>query len=277
MPAFFLITGILSDDRKIVQKSFLEFGKKKAKRLLLPYVVFEVVGGLWQMLLLGTQSVNLTGIVYGIFTIHCHVGADWFLPTLFFAELLFYWILKIKSKKIRLLIALCALIVAFGAQDVNYFVANCRRISVSLAFIILGMCSRELLSKKSLPLLLCSMIGVVLIAYFNKTVGIAMRQFNNPILFVAGGLFGTYALLYISEYTSNHKRISVLLEQIGRASLPIMGTHQNVLIPFNLLFGDWTSYAVKLSILAITAVVEYGTICFTKRFLPSWVGEKRSV
>ena len=41
----------------------------------------------------------LKAIIYGIFTIHCHIGADWFLPTLFLAEILFYFFAKRVDRK----------------------------------------------------------------------------------------------------------------------------------------------------------------------------------
>ena len=53
-----------------------------------------------------------------------------------------------------------------------------------------------------------------------------------------------------------------------------MGTHQNVLIPFNVFLGNWMSFSVKFAILALTAVIEVPAFYFCKKYLPSWVGEK---
>ena len=91
MPAFFIISGMLMKKEKFDNLSLRVIFVKRVKRLLLPYVVFEVIGGLLQMCLFGTEAVTLKAIIYGIFTIHCHIGADWFLPTLFLAEILFYF------------------------------------------------------------------------------------------------------------------------------------------------------------------------------------------
>ena len=62
MPAFFIISGFLANEAKLIDQKFWGYVKKRAIRLLIPYVVFEVLGGLWQMLIMGSHAVNLTGI-----------------------------------------------------------------------------------------------------------------------------------------------------------------------------------------------------------------------
>lgn len=94
MPAFFIISGVLMNPKKLKNQTFTSFVNRKIKRLIIPYVLFEIVGGILQMFLYGIDEVNPVGILYGILTMHCHIGADWFLPTLFFAEMLFFIIVK---------------------------------------------------------------------------------------------------------------------------------------------------------------------------------------
>lgn len=95
MPAFFIISGLLTNVNKWKNQSLGDFIKRKIKRLIIPYILFEIIGGIIQIFLYGFAAVNPVGILYGIVTIHCSVGADWFLPTLFFAELLMLFCTKI--------------------------------------------------------------------------------------------------------------------------------------------------------------------------------------
>ena len=276
MPAFFIISGFLTNEAKLREQKFSDYVKKRAIRLLVPYVVFEVLGGIWQMLVMGSDAVNLTGIIYRILTVHCHVGADWFLIALFVSEVFLYWTVKCDNRIWYYILITAAFLTAFYLPEYNWLMANLRRVAASFAFILTGLCCKRFFAHRSLLLFMLCAAGLVLGAYINTgTASIALRLFQNPILFVCCGIWGTYAVFYVSQLISKHKHAARFLEQCGRASLIIMGTHQNVLVPFNVFLGNWMSFSVKFTILALTAVIEVPAICFCKKFLPSWVGEKK--
>ena len=111
MPAFFIISGILINPEKLKKHTFTSFVSRKIKRLIIPYVLFEIVGGILQMFLYGIDEVNLVGILYGILTMHCHIGADWFLPTLFFDEVIFFFIVKKTGQKVAFFIMVISFII----------------------------------------------------------------------------------------------------------------------------------------------------------------------
>ena len=96
IPAFFIISGILINPNRLQNLSFKEFVSRRIKRLIIPYILFELIGGIFQIFLYGSDKISFVGILYGLFTMHCNIGADWFLPTLFVAELLFYIMIKKK-------------------------------------------------------------------------------------------------------------------------------------------------------------------------------------
>lgn len=276
MPAFFIISGFLANEAKLIDQKFWGYVKKRAIRLLIPYVVFEVLGGLWQMLIMGSHAVNLTGIIYSILTVHCHVGADWFLIALFVSEILLYWTVKVKNHIWYLVVITAAFLTAFYLPEHNWLMANIRRVAASFAFILIGMYVKKLFTYESGIMFVLASVGLVAGAFINTgTASIALRLFQNPILFVCCGICGTYAVFYVSKRITKYKYAAGFLEQCGRASLIIMGTHQNVLIPFNVFLGNWMSFSVKAAVLALTAIVEIPTIYLCKKFLPSWVGEKK--
>ena len=276
MPAFFIISGILSHEAKYSHVKFGEFLRKRFVRLIIPYITFEIIGGLWQMLLLGIDAVNIVGIVSGIFTVRCHVGADWFLVTLFFAEIITYWLSKSGNKKLYMIVIVISFLIAFFLPEKNYILGNCRRICVSLSYILMGICFKQFFLIDSKLLFVLSSIGLVAFAAINNvTTSIAMRSFGDPILFILCGIAGTYSTIFLSKQISKFDRLCKPFIQCGKASLVIMGTHQNVLIPFNIMFGNWTSVSIKLSILIITIAVEVPLIMICKKILPSWVGEQQ--
>ena len=276
MPAFFIISGFLTDEAKLRNQKFGAYMKKRAIRLLVPYVVFELLGGCWQMLLLGDNAANFAGIISRIVTVHCLVGADWFLIAMFISEGLLYWTVKIKKHIWYWVLIVLSFLIAFYLPELNWLMANLRRIAASFAFILIGICGKKLFAYESRTMFALSVVGLVVGASINTgTASIALRLFQNPILFVCCGFWGTYAVFYFSKCISRYKPVAGFLEQCGRASLVIMGTHQNILIPFDVLLGNWTALPIKIAILAITIIVELPIILICKKTLPSWVGEKK--
>lgn len=260
MPAFFVISGILI---KPEARRFPEFAKRRAKRLLIPYVLFELMGGFLQMLLLGTEEVNLTGILYGILTLHCHTGADWFLPTLFAAELLCFISIQYAGQKPTALLALLGFVLAFAIPDWNYPVAVVRRILVAYGFITAGFLFKRFFTAKSGPVLLVDIIGIVLISCCNGVVDLSVRSFHNPVLYVLGGIAGTCFVLNFSQYLPG--KLEQVFAYIGQNSLTIMGTHQHVLTAANVIYGSVYPISMQLLLLSLIAVYELVIIKLSRR------------
>lgn len=256
MPAFFIISGILVKPENLRKQSFGNFLKQRTKRLLIPYVLFELIGGIIQMFLFGCDKVNFVGILYGIVTLHCHTGADWFLPTLFFAELLFWLCVKKSGQKLTFFIAALSFAAAFIVQDANYFVAIVRRILVALSFKAIGFNFRKTFIKKSAVGIVISAVLVVCISYYNGVVDLSMRMFNNPVLYVAGGIVGAYFVLDLSQYLFGC--IEKILAAAGRNSLLIMGTHQHIMVLTNVICGS--VYPIEIQLLLIPIITLYELI-----------------
>lgn len=270
MPAFFIINGMLTKAEKIQKTPVKQFLLNRSYRLLIPYVFFEIMGGLWQMLFMGRGSVNLRGILYGIFTIHCHVGADWFLPTIFFAEIGLFLLVKICSKKYFLLVSGICFMVAFLLTDITYLVACCRRILIALSFILIGFSCKKLFMKKNIAVGVVSGLLTISIAYMNGIVDLSARQFGNPLLYILGSLIGTYYVLSVSQCLFG--TLAKLLGRIGRSSLTIMGTHQNLQVLFNVFCGS--VYPLPLQILVCFATIPYEILMVNlcEKFVPFLVG-----
>lgn len=89
MPAFFLLTGMLADETRWKHRSLTELLKSRCRTLLVPYLFFELLAVFWKHFVLHT--VTLGEGLYRMVTLRCNVGADWFLPALFLANL-FFWL-----------------------------------------------------------------------------------------------------------------------------------------------------------------------------------------
>ncbi len=276
MPAFFIITGTLINSDKLRAQPFQMFIKKKAVRLLVPYVVFELVGAVWQMLLLQQSRLDFTTVILKILTAECYVSADWFLIALFLAEMMFYGINKFADRKWYLPATVFFLLLALYLPDGVWWLANSRKVFAAIVFILVGIYWRTFFSWDSnLCFVLCT-IGLVAGSALNSgTPSINLRLFENPFLFIFCGICGTYAVLFVSRKISAGNKFRKLFMQCGKASLVIMGTHQNILLPFYIRYRMWTSVLDKTALILLIFLIEIPLILLCKKYLPAWVSESK--
>lgn len=88
MPAFFVLSGLLTDGEKWRGRSAGAYFVRKARTLLVPYLFFECIAILYKHFVL--RSVSLLEGLRLMATVRCNVGADWFLPAMFLACALYY-------------------------------------------------------------------------------------------------------------------------------------------------------------------------------------------
>lgn len=113
LPLFFVISGYLFDKNKY--NSTKQFIVKKTKSLLIPYAFFYIVTFLYWILIErnirgGEYSIinQLIGLIYGKYSLDYmgFNGALWFIPCLFSIEVIYWFISKIKSWGIIILVVL---------------------------------------------------------------------------------------------------------------------------------------------------------------------------
>lgn len=254
MPAFLLISGMLMKPERMLCQRFGTFFKKKTAQLLIPYCFFEVISGLWQLLLLGTGAVNLVGILHGIVTIQCHAGADWFLPTLFFAEILVYLCLRLGRGRGLMAVAAAGLLLAWLLPDGLYALMCLRRVLAAVGFVILGMRGKSFLVRDSWAAFAAAAVCVAAASWVNGFVELVSCTFHNPILYLIGSIAGLYGILFLSRKICG--RLGGLLQKTGRASLIIMGTHQMVMVAANKMYGAVYPIGLQLILCLVTLAFE---------------------
>ena len=98
MPFFFIISGFFFKQGKY---TFKEYFLRKTKTILLPYVFFAICDYLIRN---GCISMGLEVApprsIYEMFVLGKDIGAAWFLLSLFFTEVLFFFISKLSNNKI---------------------------------------------------------------------------------------------------------------------------------------------------------------------------------
>lgn len=115
VPLFFIISGIVLGINQSEKLTLADFLKNKARGILYPYVTLSIIE------LIMEYFTNRTGIKSSFiaFVSLDGIGVLWFLPTLFFSSVLWYFVKKIKN-----IICVLAIAIAIAVAMSLYAVPN---------------------------------------------------------------------------------------------------------------------------------------------------------
>lgn len=246
MPLFFIISGILLWITREEEKEMAFIFRRKAKTLLLPYTTFSLTyiviniwtcifspdllqfSDLWKFLI---YSVTFRG-----------VSVLWFLPTLFFGELLFLWCRKrMSGGRLTALFTVTAFLVFFfsplfqweGWEDglllmtVGALLQTAARSLLSCTFLLIGYDLAGLLQKREKKSAAGFLLGAGLLAadgilcFQNGSVDLNYMVFDNFLLYMICACAGSFGVILVCK---NMYRSRLLLFY-GTNSLVIMATH----------------------------------------------------
>ena len=299
MPLFFILSGILFAHTSAAEKKAKPFLKKKLCSILVPYIAFSIVSilasaildydrfpeYLWTLLL---QTISFYGI-----------SVLWFLPALFFSEVVFFFIKKYTSTKVTISITGAILLFSilgnefyhhnfivtetYGNQILSYLFVVCIRTGIALSFLASGFYLYHAVNGQKLAtgnyLLLSG--GFLFLNLFLgfKNGGVDLNQlvFHNYLLYYLAAFCGTMFVLCLC----NALPAIPPLTYMGKNSLIIMVTHMNCrfygacflvadtvlhFIPAAGLLGYYLVVAVCMVLLEIAAIT------IINRFFPFLAG-----
>lgn len=220
MPLFFIVSGYFFNSKKFL--AFKDFLYKKLRTLIIPYCFFTILVFIGYI---GTEYFKPYELYYG-----WKGYALWFVPVLFFTEITFFFLSKLK---ISYLIIATIIIVAFGKYLSNLnihlpFKIEC--VPFALFFVSSGYILKNFWDTKPLRwywLILAGAVTIVLSQILPK-IGIGRNEFGNIIPNLFNALLGCYFIFNVSKYLS--KLISYLpvriIDYFGRNSIYVMAFSQ---------------------------------------------------
>lgn len=247
VPVFFIISGAFFKSRP-----FADFVRRRLKALLIPYLVFATLSTLYWLVIERRFRDDFTSplsVVANVFFMsggseaYSQNAALWFLPALFVAEIIFYWMhtATVHCPKVRF--ALPAVTYLFGmaiAGTMNYVGTRLPfMLDVALlaaAWYSLGFCLKPLLLD-SLPqkrgqisriawLFACCVIGVVLwllVGLTDVAVNYGDYVFSSSIMPAVTGMLGFCFALFMSLALEGRA-----ICWLGRRSLGVMCIHEPI-------------------------------------------------
>lgn len=235
MSAFLIISGILFDCDKQKKKSFLEEICKKIKHLMIPYFIFELIGGIIHNVFAYGEKEALATILKNIITFKMYVGVDWYLLTYFLASILVFsankfkeekWILYVTGGLFFIVVYICQFV---GINDDYVFVL---RILLMYSLIVTGIVLKNAMLQFGWECLFVSTIGFVLACVLNSSVFLHAAAIGNPVLFLISSICGTYMVFCLST-----KIRTDFFTLFGKYSIVPMGIHQDLIWIFGWFFG----------------------------------------
>ncbi|MBE8949692.1 MAG: acyltransferase family protein [Quinella sp. 3Q1] len=247
-------------------ENYKKFSAKLVKRLLLPYFIAEILfypiwfvicheaGHLphmwdWTLqeplksfLVIFVGNGNSQGLI---------LGQLWFLPALFFAEIIFIRLYnrlnKIGGEVFICAIMFCSLLGLLIGKIHDLPLG----IDIALAaqiFLLAGVLIRKYNVIERLNLKICILLILTVVVAFclNVFVDMNSRRYGDPFLFYAGGLAGTLLVMKISALMTGGKIFS-LISDCGRQSMVILVLHPIVAnIFYEIIVGGFNFPAEKI-------------------------------
>lgn len=215
MPAFFIISGILTNHTKTYAMPLPKIIYKKATSFLIPLFAFEALAFIVQMITKGFYS-NLIGFFYEILTLNFWNSSNWFLFTLFFVEIIF----SIESKYIKPLLPYTAIGTFFLSYAIPFIPIS--RILICHFFFVSGYIMYKHLIREDMALACGCAIVLLALAFYPIRIDIGCGVYSNPFVLSLSAFTGTYALLTLSKHIP-------YLDKAGEYSLYIMGLHSPII------------------------------------------------
>ncbi len=251
MPLFFIISGILMYylTKKYSDCSILDFIKNKAKALLFPYVTFSLIA----IIVFFIIKHSVHSLVYDLIRVILLEGLNalWFLPCLFFAEIIFFVTRKNIKNNLYIVIMLLVFFVvtssfAYLKNNIDF---NSNLISeilnlvnvfskalVACIFMYIGYFIQYIATENFpklnidtnllLIFLSCVILFIIHFLLFKLNPGVDLNhsKLGNPILYYIIALLGSYATILLSILLKDFR----LLIFYGQNSLIIMATHMSL-------------------------------------------------
>ena len=237
LPIFYFLSGYLFSTRD----KFPLFVKKKMKRLLIPYFCFGAI--------LLTSSLVMGGVLSELlvkFAVQKRMYTIWFLTSLFFVNIIFYWITKLTRGKSWVIMAISLMMYISGVfyyknggQPLfwNIDTVLVATIWFAAGFVLKNSCLPSRLSQmknqKRNTLLMIAFSGITYLSvvfinweYCHEKFDIAMRTMGIPLLTLSATFAG------IIMFMSVARLIQIgFVNYLGRNTMVYFALHQTVMIP----------------------------------------------
>lgn len=244
MPLFFLLSGILLSHTNAHTKEMGILIKKKARTILVPYFYFCILSIFFNAIL-DSASFYLPNALMQMLSFY-GITVLWFLPALFFGEIVFLFIRKHTSLAVTALISASICLLAVFMTHAyylyyplnperplsvlgSYLIAVIVRSGIAVTFLALGYFSHYFFFKNEYPALVYILLAVlslglnIYLGFKNGTVDLNYMVFKDYRIYFSAAFFGSMFVICLCRALPPCKPLIAA----GKHSLIIMATHMN--------------------------------------------------
>lgn len=310
MPMFFIISGMLLQITNEEEKDMKTILKRKFNRMMVPYISFSIL-----YFFIGILYIQLKGfsswkpVWDNLYLSICLYGVSvlWFLPAIFFGEIMFLFIRKHFSHVLTAIIVLVLNIIMYFLNNgekylyalysetplysrLHYVIAAFLCPFFSMAFICIGYYIYSLLKGRKIFAMREFLLGIVFmgitvcLSQVNGGVDLHFLVFSNIFLYFTTAVLGSMGVILICRALEHfsHTIPYRIIEYYGVNSLIVMATHIDFyILYFCILISIYLnqyvtrakSYIFCASIVILVFLVEFFVIEIINRFFPFILGK----
>lgn len=258
MPFFFIASGILYAEKLINSGRFRIC--KSAKKLLIPYFVFETVFVIMLSILNRSESTLrlMCNYVQRVLT-GLGITVTWYLPCCLIVYMVFALIKNnINNTMLQKMIIAFIFIVGVSVPVSGYWIVPLRAF-VGLGFFAIGFYFKDAfcINQVHTCIYIINLILYILLVYENGMVSLVSLDIKNPVLYTINGILGSFLLIQLSGILAKFC-IYDIIRFIGQNSLIILCTHMIIIEVLRLL--DYKLFNNLLPKFGIFEGVVFGAI-----------------
>ncbi len=190
MPLFFLISGILIQERREEEKNFIALAKRKICNMMIPYAIFSILSFCIEGGRLAVKGLDGWDVVFRqLYQSFCLQGVStlWFLPALLMSELIFIGLRRKSFHKGTVIISavIVLLCICFNYAERAWYFAHAESLLCGMLHDILSMLLRNVLC-----------VGFIAVGYYwNKIFAEKMKKVSWELFFSCVGGVITYVVV----------------------------------------------------------------------------------
>lgn len=283
VPLFFILSGFFLHTQLPLREQLT----KKARTLIIPFVLFWIISYalfyMLEMFLPQFQTTHAKGIL-DCFTQHEYFnGPLWFLPALFWAQMVIFLLYKLVRLECAILAATLFLgFVGYYLGTYDCFLPLGMDIAMtSVPFLYFGLKINDVKlfeNQKWYWLIVCAILLYIVGYYENIDLNMSLNQYDCEYLqLVFGVLVLSLSLIYVCILIASYvKVVDRSLSLIGRNSMWIMCSHHLIYRPVKALTNHYCSdpYGPWI-VLLVTIVICLLSAPLVERYAPILIGKRR--
>lgn len=249
MPLFFILAGFF-----LKRENYIFYFKKKIRGLIIPYIVFSIIGVLVSLIIPEWRKwLNVKSVLKDIYFANpnvSNVSSIWFLVCLFWCCVLIQGIFRVKEKRVQFVISLVLFMAGWGYSYIRFQIKTFEnrlpleldvmliaQFFVYIGYMIYGRLIEFINRIKTnnwIYIIITFLISLA-ISIFNGRTNIRGLTFNNMIFYMIGSFVGSFFIILLSLELDKIKVISNCIEFFGKNSIYVLGS-QAILIRLYILF-----------------------------------------